>query len=301
MICWPLASIDCILVMEHNDIVMYNSKILTPGAVTPEIRYSNYQDVRPGTVWGPRKIGDFELILIVSGTFYYDVPEGGERLILPPGVVLCIPPGELHIFGIEKTEGDRSVGTMSCIHLELEKDKSFLNGDYMPEPAPPYVTDIGRDYAVHELFRKLSFVHSTYSRYRLDLEELCAKEIWIRLSEYWISDKGGGRSARIRNIISFLEDNYSKNISRRELAKKFHLAPEYINHIFRKETGVTPTEFIHSLRIREGCRLIQEEGLSIKEAAHRTGFCDEFYFSRIFKRIMKIPPGSLSVRKRNVL
>lgn len=285
--------------MEYSDIIMYNNKILTPSEVTPEIRHSNYIDVKPGAVWGPRRIGDFELILIVSGTFYYEVPEHNMRLDLPAGVVLCIPPDELHIFGIEKPDGDRSVGTMSCIHLELEKGKSFLKGEYGIDPYPPYVTDIGQDYMVHELFRKMSVVHADYSRYRLDLEELCAKEIWIRLSEYWIADKGGEQSGRIRKIIAFLEENYPKNISRRDLSKKFGLAPEYINHIFKKETGVTPTEFIHSLRIREACRLIQEDGFSIKEAAHKTGFCDEFYFSRIFKRIMKIPPGSLCVRKRN--
>ncbi|OGV33798.1 MAG: hypothetical protein A2020_11770 [Lentisphaerae bacterium GWF2_45_14] len=276
---------------------MYNSKILTPESVIPEIRHANYMDVKPGTFWGPRRIGDFELILIVSGAFYYDVPQK-NRLLLPPGNVLCIPPDELHTFGIEKTDGGKKNGTMSCIHLELMKNKSFLNGDYRLDPAPPYVTDIGQNHMLHELFRKLSATHDSYSRYRSGLEEVCAKEIWLRLAEYWTSDKNVRLSIRIKGIISFLEENYAENISRRDLSRKFNLAPEYINHIFRKETGTTPTDFIHSLRIREGCRLIQEDGMSIKEAAHLTGFCDEFYFSRIFKRIMKFPPSHICIRPR---
>lgn len=272
-------------------------KTLTPDEVMPEIRHSNYIEVKPGQSWGPRKIFDFELILAVSGIFYYAAYKK-EKLFIQPGTILCIPPDELHTFGIDKADGGKKSGIISCIHLELMKNKSFLKDDYKLKPSPPYITDIRHDPVLHELFRKLSVTHESYSKYRSSLEEVCAKEIWLRLSEYWLSDTGGSLSIRVKNMISYIQGNYVKNITRKDLSEKFNLTPEYINCIFKKETGTTPTEFIHSLRIREGYRLIQEESLSIKEAALQTGFCDEFYFSKIFKRIMKFPPSRICTMKK---
>jgi len=273
------------------------TKTLKPEDVIPEVRHSNYIEVKPEQSWGPRKIFDFELILAVSGTFYYDRPHK-EKIILQPWSILCIPPDELHTFGLEKTDSNKKNGIISCIHLELLKNKSFLKGAYKPDPMPPYVTDVGRDNVLHELFRKLSITHESYSKYRSSLEEVCAKEIWLRLSEYWLSKPASSLSIRVKDMINYIQGNYTKNINRNDLSKKFNLAPEYINFIFKNETGTTPTEFIHSLRIREGYRLIQEESLSIKEAALQTGFCDEFYFSKIFKRIMNFPPSQICTMKK---
>jgi len=272
-------------------------KTLTPENIKPEIRHSNYIEVKSGQSWGPRKIYDFELILMVSGTFYYDRPKK-EKLLLQTGTILCIPPDELHTFGIQKPDGNKKNGLISCIHLELMKNKSFMEGEYKLNPKPPYITDIRHDPVLHGLFRKLSITHETYSKYQDSIEEVCAKEIWLRLSEYWLSDTGSSLSVRVKNMISYIQGNYAKNITRKDLSEKFNLTPEYINCIFKKETGTTPTEFIHSLRIREGYRLIQEESLSIKETAFRTGFCDEFYFSKIFKRIMKFPPSQICTIKK---
>lgn len=268
------------------------TRTLKPEDVIPEIRHSNYIEVKSEQSWGPRKIFDFELILIVHGTFYYERPEK-EKIILTPKTVLCIPPGELHSFGIEKARGNKKNGIISCIHLELMKNKSFLKGDYKLKPMPPYVTEVSRDYVFHELFLNLSITHGKYSKYREKIEELSAKEIWLRLSEHWLSKPGDSISVRAKSMIAYLQENYMRNITRKDLSLEFKLTPEYINYVFKKETGSTPTEFIHSLRIKEGYRLIQEESLSIKEAAFQTGFCDEFYFSKIFKRIMKFPPSRI--------
>ncbi len=39
--------------------------------------------------------------------------------------------------------------------------------------------------------------------------------------------------------------------------------------------------------------LIQNERLSVKEAAERTGFYDTYYFSKIFKKVYGFPPGRI--------
>lgn len=40
-------------------------------------------------------------------------------------------------------------------------------------------------------------------------------------------------------------------------------------------------------------RLIHEQGKSVKEAAYAAGYQDPFYFSRVFKRTLGIPPSQV--------
>ena len=50
--------------------------------------------------WGPRIIPDYELIYVVAGEFSYSTEK--RRIIVKEGQILCIPPGERHIFKLEK-------------------------------------------------------------------------------------------------------------------------------------------------------------------------------------------------------
>jgi AraC-like DNA-binding protein len=54
--------------------------------------------------------------------------------------------------------------------------------------------------------------------------------------------------------------------------------------------GLAPYEYILAARIEE-CRKLLSAGISIAEAAARTGFCDQSHLNRHFKRIVGITPG----------
>jgi AraC-like DNA-binding protein len=54
----------------------------------------------PGTVIGPRRIRDFELVWVDAGTATFAGPEG--EVVLDPGRVLLVRPGERHIFRMDR-------------------------------------------------------------------------------------------------------------------------------------------------------------------------------------------------------
>jgi AraC-like DNA-binding protein len=262
---------------------------LSPENVSPLVRHSNYISVSPGTFWGPRKIQEFELILIVSGTFSYTMHENNKTFMLQEGKTLCIEPGKLHTF---KCEGEtRSHAAISCAHMELSEHGSFMNGDYMPSPYPELVTDTSGDVAIHELFRNCREAFEGLGRFREQLLKTMAKEIWLRLAEYWENGSDRQLSDRMRRMMLYIQKNINSKPTRNDLAKNFHITPEHINTLFKKELGMTPTKYQQRIRIYSACSLLREKGLSIKEAAEETGFCDEFHFSKVFKKIMGAPPS----------
>ena len=74
------------------------------------------------------------------------------------------------------------------------------------------------------------------------------------------------------------------------LAADVHLNPSYLSTLFRRVTGTTLGEYSLSRRLEYAARLL-EEGDSVMSAAERAGFCDVYYFSRIFTNRMRMTPS----------
>lgn len=64
----------------------------------------------------------------------------------------------------------------------------------------------------------------------------------------------------------------------------------YLSTLFKKETGVTITDYINTTRIRQSLILLNSTNLSISEIAARCGFVDANYYSRIFKKFQGKTP-----------
>lgn len=278
-------------ILYNNNIMTKKKLIVTPENVKPEVRHCNYFQLAKHFSWGPRTITDYELIYVVAGEYLYIDMDHNTRYNLHESEVLCIRPGIRHLLKCTRIPVYGAI--ISCIHLDLLKGKSRLKREYQPLKEPPVITSLKKDYVIHQLFRNCAKTREGISCFREALLENIGREIWLRLAEYWEGGNETVYSPRIRNMISFIESEIPGNVTRKDLAKKFGLTPEHINAIFKKETGMTPTNFVHRARINLACRYLLEEGLSIKETAERVGFNDEFYFSKVFKKVMNITPGRL--------
>ncbi|NLE30329.1 MAG: AraC family transcriptional regulator [Phycisphaerae bacterium] len=263
-------------------------KYIKPTDILPRVQIVNYFQVKNLDSWGPRTIPDWELILIVAGQFAYETED--ETIHIGSGHVLAIPPGRLHTFRRTDTA---SQAIISCIHGEMIPTGRWSRGDYRLRPEPQTVTRVENDWAIHSLFKQCNDVFSGYSRFRSASLQTLVRAIWLRLIEYWQGGYGQLLSPRMKKMLTFVRSHLRDSISRTDLAKQFSLTPQYVNALFKKEIGLSPTQFIHRERVMLAYRYIRDEGLSVKEASARVGFGDPFYFSRVFKKIMNLSPGAL--------
>ncbi len=259
---------------------------LRPPDIHPRVRVANYIHPPVGRSWNNRSIPDFELICVVSGRYGYESPQQ-PPVAVSAGRVLCIPPGPHSFYRIDRAR--RS--TISCIHCELSQEGDYAAGDYRLVPRPQLVTDMSDDKSMAGLFRRCAEAFAGYGRYRNALVETMAREIWLRLAERWTGDDVRPLSRRMEQMLTFLRQHLMRPVSRRDLARAFSVTPEHVNAMFKKQLGMTPTRFVHRERCLLAYRLMRDEGLSVKEAARITGFADAFHFSKVFKRVMGIPPS----------
>ena len=87
----------------------------------------------------------------------------------------------------------------------------------------------------------------------------------------------------IQKACLYFRDNLNTNINIEQLANELNVGYSYFRQMFRKYTGISPTQYHLSLRIQRAKDLLVSTDKSFKEIAIDLGFESYFYFSRIFK------------------
>ena len=84
--------------------------------------------------------------------------------------------------------------------------------------------------------------------------------------------------------------NYNFDINVDEVAKFVGLNRSYLYELFESNLGMSVQEFIIRTRMKMACSLLSDPDLSVKSIATAVRY-DPISFSRVFKKIKKIPPS----------
>ncbi|WP_400243590.1 AraC family transcriptional regulator [Niallia sp. JL1B1071] len=88
----------------------------------------------------------------------------------------------------------------------------------------------------------------------------------------------------LQQCIDYIHQNYDKNISLDELANIVEISPSHLSAIFKKYTQKSPIDYLIQHRIEMACMYLKLTELKLYEIAHKVGYQDSFYFSRLFKK-----------------
>lgn len=88
----------------------------------------------------------------------------------------------------------------------------------------------------------------------------------------------------------FIEDHAEEPVSLARVAREVGVTRTYLSALFRRECGVTLTQYIHQVRIRRAEALLRHGGLSISEVAARSGYGSYRHFHRSFLRLRRVSP-----------
>ena len=98
------------------------------------------------------------------------------------------------------------------------------------------------------------------------------------------------REFYIREAVSYIESNYQKNITIREIAEALRLNTSYFGKIFRLATGKSPQRFLMNYRMIKAAELLTLTKKPINEIGLSVGYENQMHFSRAFRTIYGIPP-----------
>ena len=97
--------------------------------------------------------------------------------------------------------------------------------------------------------------------------------------------------AVIARCQTWIADHYQEAAPVAAMAKLSGLAERSFKRRFHAATGMSPLEYVHTLRLEEAKQMLEAEDKPIQQIANEVGYEDAAFFSRLFKRNVSLTPA----------
>lgn len=94
-----------------------------------------------------------------------------------------------------------------------------------------------------------------------------------------------------KRIKAYLDEHYNEPISLGQVSDALNISPSYISHIFKKEYGEAPMQYLYKRRIGEAQSLLIDTDIPIGEIADRLCYGTINHFNTVFKKYVGMTPG----------
>ncbi len=94
----------------------------------------------------------------------------------------------------------------------------------------------------------------------------------------------------VQRVERYIRENPGADLSLGALSSRFRINPSYLSRIFHRALGMQLSVFITEVRIEESKRLLRETDDRIYEISRKVGFESPGYFTKVFNRMVKMPP-----------
>ena len=113
-----------------------------------------------------------------------------------------------------------------------------------------------------------------------------------------VENDTSGRNTVEKEMVSYIQQNYTGTISLKEFGEQFHLSEKYISRYFKEHFHITLSQYVTYLRLEHAKQLLQDTDLPITEIALQSGYQNVSYFIRSFKKTYEVSP--LKYRKNRL-
>lgn len=104
-------------------------------------------------------------------------------------------------------------------------------------------------------------------------------------------------SAVIAKISAYVQENLHRDLTRDDIAGAVYRNPAYLSRLFRKETGMSLSEYIAQQRIERAKKLLVDTNDKISHIAEGLGYVHFSYFAKLFRKMTGLTPQEY--RKRH--
>ena len=119
----------------------------------------------------------------------------------------------------------------------------------------------------------------------------CARifmRILQKLSNSTVEEENKTIAVKLKEYIDNFSEDYD---SLDELIERMHYSKSYAIRSFKEKYNITPYAYIQTKKIDVAKHLLNKTELSVVQIAEHLGFCDAHYFSKFFKKHVKISPS----------
>ncbi|TVR67358.1 MAG: AraC family transcriptional regulator [Spirochaetaceae bacterium] len=251
-----------------------------------------------------RTIEDHELVLIADGEGVLRIDR--EILPLKKGTLLYLHYDQWHsmearadsMMSFYSVHFSWMLATHSHESWSYHKEINYYLKDEVPAgqnwsviddpgllPFPSTMTLSNYD-RIEDLYIRLNRAyHEKGVGYAMELSILCQRLVQEVCREHFFPADRKINIKRLDCVLEFIHRHYTEKIRTEDLCECANLSESNLIKLFRKNLGRTPIDYINQVRVNRAKELLLHTDLNVKEIAWETGFADQFYFSRVFKKM----------------
>ena len=232
-----------------------------------------------------------ELVYVIEGSAECIV--NGEEKKLDAGGVILLNSEDVHL--VRPPENSKC--TLMFMIFSLEYIKLFKNS------VDGMLFDINSSEGVEEkvttLLGEIAQTFDNKSSYNSLLQIAYVNHIYYLMLECCICYRrlpvSAGAPKRdfsyAKTAISYINENYRREITLEEIASIVNLSPSYFSKYFKKVTQVSFSEYLANLRLEKAIRDMLENNTSVSAAALKNGFANVKSFITQCKKVYKCTPA----------
>ena len=120
---------------------------------------------------------------------------------------------------------------------------------------------------------------------------LHTKNFSYEYADYLISLRKNVSRGILADIEKEINDNYSKNLTLRELSQKYYVNSSYLGQIFKKKYGMSFKDYLSNYRVQIAAGLLLKSDMKIAQVAEEVGYKDTDYFINRFIALKGCTPS----------
>ena len=93
------------------------------------------------------------------------------------------------------------------------------------------------------------------------------------------------------DVANYVRRHISEPVNTERMARELYLSRTHLSAKFKKETGMTLTDFILSMKTEEAKRLLRYSDKTAAAIGDYLGFSSSGHFSRVFRKYADMTPG----------
>ena len=246
---------------------------------------------------------EFEIIYVRSG--FLTVSISGESYIGKTGEAFVVSPGNLHLMGSQTGTVDYYTFLFPLKYISFRTDDMLdekllepLNSGHLM--ICPRVKDTAKELCeqlieIYEAKKDESESKiTTQVRTKIILLQFII-EMWKK--GFVIENDTSGRNTVEKEMVSYIQQNFTGKISLREFGEQFHLSEKYISRYFKEHFHITLSQYVTYLRLEHAKQLLQDTDIPVTDVAMQSGYQNVSYFIRSFQKAYAVSP--LKYRKNN--
>ena len=227
--------------------------------------------------------------------------EGSGRVIIrksdytiQPGDFFIVPMKMAHTYAAD----EKNPWTIYWIHFKGSISASIIS--LIQKQNDSYKGFIQYNQISINLFNEMySQMERGYSSDNLIHSNMC---LWHFLTSFIYNNKYNPEGKlnfkdETDKAIDFLRKKIDQSLTLEEIAAAVNLSPSHFSYLFKKKTGFPPIEYFNHLKVQKACQYLLFTNLRIKEIALEIGISDSYYFSRMFTKVMGVPPTTYKEKR----